>query len=173
MTKFVGFPETVNDTSARIVAAGAVSMAVLYSSTGWGWVLVPLTYGFVARVLSGPRFSPLGLLATRIITPRLNRIAPKIVPGPPKRFAQGIGATFTVTSSVLFLLGFATASRVVVAMLAGAASLEAAFGYCIGCKVFGFLIRLGVVPESVCEACNDISLRVDTSARSGQPVTTA
>ena len=170
MTKFVGFPETVNDTSARIVAAGAVTMAVLYSATGWGWVLVPLTYGFVARVLSGPRFSPLGLLATKVITPRLTRIAPKILPGAPKRFAQGIGAAFTVTASVLFLLGFGGASRIVVAMLAGAASLEAAFGYCIGCKVFGFLIRLGVVPESVCEACNDISLRVDTSSRTAQPV---
>ena len=170
MTKFVGFPETVNDTSARIVAAGAVTMAVLYSTTGWGWVLVPLTYGFVARVLSGPRFSPLGLLATKVITPRLTRIAPKILPGAPKRFAQGIGAAFTVTASLLLVLGFGGASRIVVAMLAGAASLEAAFGYCIGCKVFGFLIRLGVVPESVCEACNDISLRVDTSPRTAQPV---
>lgn len=167
MTKFVGFPETVNDTSARIVAAGAVTMAVLYASTGWGWVLVPLTYGFIARVLSGPRFSPLGLLATKVITPRLTMIEPKILPGPPKRFAQGIGAAFTIVASVLLLSGFDGASRIVVAMLAGAASLEAAFGYCIGCKVFGFLIRLGVVPESVCEACNDISLRVDTSARTG------
>ena len=170
MTKFVGFPETVNDTSARIVATGAVTMAVLYSATGWGWVLVPLTYGFVARVLSGPRFSPLGLLATKVITPRLTRIAPKILPGAPKRFAQGIGAAFTVTASVLFLLDLGGASRIVVAMLAAAASLEAAFGYCIGCRIFGFLIRLGVVPESVCEACNDISLRIDTAAKSAQPV---
>ena len=171
MTKLVGFPETVNDTSARIVAAGAVTMAVLYSSTGWGWVLVPLTYGFVARVLSGPRFSPLGLLATRVITPRLTRIAPKILPGAPKRFAQGIGATFTVTASVLFVLDLTVASRTVVAALAAAAFLEAAFGFCLGCKAFAILMRIGVIPESVCEACNDISLRVTTAPRTdAQPV---
>ena len=173
MTKFVGFPETVNDTSARIVAAGAVSMAVLYSTTGWGWVLVPLTYGFLARVLSGPRFSPLGLLATKVVTPRLTRIPPKILPGAPKRFAQGIGATFTVTASLLFLLGFGTASRIVVAALAFAASLEAFLGFCLGCRMFAILMKVGVIPESVCEACNDISRRVDGSAGGdGRPVAT-
>ena len=83
MTKLLGFPEEVNDTSARIVAAGAVSLAVLYAATGWGWVLIPLTYGFIARVASGPRFSPLGQLATKVITPRLTGINHRILPGPP------------------------------------------------------------------------------------------
>jgi hypothetical protein len=37
-----------------------------------------------------------------------------------------------------------------------AASLEAFVGYCLGCKIFAFLMRTGVIPESVCEECNDI-----------------
>ena len=54
-------------------------------------LLVLLTYGFVARVLTGPTLSPLGQFVTRVLTPRLP-FAPKLVPGPPKRFAQAIGA---------------------------------------------------------------------------------
>jgi hypothetical protein len=33
------------------------------------------------------------------------------------------------------------------------ASLQAAFGLCVGCKVFYLGMRLGIVPPSVCEDC--------------------
>lgn len=159
MTKLLNFPTEVNDTSARIVATGAVLMAAGYAVTGWAWVLLPLTYGFLARVASGPTFSPLARLATQVITPRLPGTH-RIVPGPPKRFAQGIGALFSVTASVLFLLDLGTASRWVAAALAGPAFLEAAFGFCVGCKMFAGLMKIGVIPESVCVECSDISARL-------------
>lgn len=165
MTKLLGFPNEVNDTSARIVAAGAVILAVSYSITGWGWILIPLTYGFIARVASGPRFSPLGLLATKIITPRLGSINHRIVPGPPKRFAQAIGALFSITASVLFILDFTVASRIVTAALAGPAILEAALGFCVGCKMFAGLIRVGVIPASVCADCSDITARLEAQEK--------
>lgn len=159
MTKLLNFPAEVNDTSARIVATGAVAMAAGYAVTGWAWILVPLTFGFVARVIAGPTFSPLARLATQVITPRL-RGPHRIVPGPPKRFAQAIGALFSITASVLFLFDLTTASRWVAAALAGPAFLEAAFGFCVGCKMFAGLMRIGVIPESVCIECSDISNRL-------------
>jgi len=153
------FPNPVNDVAARAVATGVVLMAVLFVTTAWGWVLVPLTYGFVARVASGPRFSPLGRVATQAVAPRLTRFK-KLVPGPPKRFAQAIGVVFTVAASILFLAGEPTPSRVVIGLLSVAAFLEAALGLCLGCKVFAVLMRVGVIPERVCEECNDLSLRI-------------
>lgn len=150
----------MNETSARIVATGAVVMSVLFVITGNPWVLVPLTYGFVARVLTGPLLSPLGRIATEVITPRLKRDH-VFVAGPPKRFAQGIGAVFSIAASVLWLLDLETASRVVIFMLAGAASLEAFVGYCLGCAIFSRLMRWGIIPASVCEECNDISARLN------------
>ena len=45
-------------------------------------------------------------------------------------------------------------------MLLVAASLEAFVGLCLGCKAFALLMRVGIVPESVCEECNDISARL-------------
>jgi hypothetical protein len=158
-TGLLSFPNPVNEVAARTVAAGVVAMALAVAALGWGWVLVPLTYGFVARVLSGPRFSPLGLLATKLVAPRLPG-AEKLVPGPPKRFAQGIGVAFSTTASVLWLAGRTGPSRGVVAALGVAAFLEAAFALCLGCKAFALLMRTGLVPESVCEDCNDLSRRI-------------
>lgn len=157
------FPHPVNETSARIVAAGAVVMSATFAATGAAWILIPLTYGFVARVTTGPALSPLGLLATKVITPRLN-VQHRFVAGPPKRFAQFVGVLFSATASVLWLLNLGTAARIVAAMLAGAAFLESAFAVCLGCIMFGWLIRWGVVPERICEQCNNLNLRTTPSA---------
>jgi hypothetical protein len=154
------FPNPVNEVSARLVAAGVVLMAVAFVLTGWTWVLVPLAYGFVARVLAGPRFSPLGLLVTKVVTPRVPWPA-KFVPGPPKRFAQGVGVAFSLAAAILaFGFDAVTAARVLVALLGVAAFLEAAFALCLGCKTFALLMRVGIVPASVCEECRDLSGRL-------------
>lgn len=159
MRRFFSFPNPVDQVSARLVASGVVVMAVALLVTRQWWILVPLTFGFVARVSSGPRWSPLGLLVTRVIRPRVH-VEPRLVPGPPKRFAQGVGAVFSLTASTLVLAGVPVAALVVLAMLLVAASLEAFVGLCLGCRVFALLMRLGVVPETVCEECNDISARL-------------
>ena len=154
-TRLLGFPDPVNEVSARLVAAGVVTMAVAAVALDWRWLTVPLAYGFVARVLTGPTASPLGQLVTRVITPRLP-IAPRLVPGPPKRFAQGIGVVFSVTALLLTVAGAWPAASVVLLLLATAAFLEAAFGLCLGCRAFALLMRLGAIPEEVCERCADI-----------------
>ncbi|MGH9134397.1 MAG: DUF4395 domain-containing protein [Ilumatobacteraceae bacterium] len=163
-SSWFSFPNPVNDFAARTVAACVVVMASLVAALGWGWVLVPLTYGFVARVVSGPRFSPVALFATRVVAPRQAHRA-KLVPGPPKRFAQAIGVVFTVTASVLWLAGAPGAARILIGVLALAAFLEAALGLCLGCRVFAVLMRAGVIPETVCDECNDFWARRPDASR--------
>ena len=156
---FFSFPDPVNEVSARLVAAGVLLMGVvaLIFDERVTWLLAVLAYGFIARVLTGPTMSPLGQLVTRVVTPRLP-VAEKPVPGPPKRFAQGMGVVFTVTALVLTLVGEHLAARVVLGLLVVAAMLESVFALCLGCKVFALLMRLGIVPEQVCERCNNLSL---------------
>lgn len=153
LREFFSFPDPVNEISARLVAAGVVLLSVATIVSGWRWLTLVIAYGFVARVLTGPTLSPLGQLVTRVVTPRLN-VAPRLVPGPPKRFAQAIGVAFSVTAAML-ALGYDdwSAARVVLGLLTAAAFLESAFGLCLGCKVFALLIKLGVVPEQVCARC--------------------
>jgi hypothetical protein len=160
----MGFPNPVNEVAARVVAAGVVVMAVTAIATGWRWLLLVLLYGFVARVIAGPRFSPLGLLATKAIVPRLP-VAPRMVPGPPKRFAQAVGVTFSLAAVLLaFVFDAATAAWIVTGALAGAAFLESALGLCLGCRAFALLMRAGVIPDEVCEACADITRRRPAAA---------
>jgi energy-converting hydrogenase Eha subunit A len=134
-------------------------LTIVTAATGAFWLTIPLAYGFWARVLTGPRLSPLGQLATRVIAPRLG--APKIVPGPPKRFAQAMGAAMSTTALVL---GLETAATVVLLVLAAAASLEAFAGLCLGCEIFRLGMRAGIVPETVCLECADIWSRGRASA---------
>lgn len=153
------FPNPVNETSARLVAAGVVGQALAFLAIREWWALVPLAYGFLARVLAGPRFSPLGRLVTQVITPRVQR-EHRFVPGPPKRFAQGMGLTFSAGALVAQLLGVTPLAVVLMVGLLGAASLEAFAGYCLGCVIFNRLMRWGIIPEDVCEACADIRPRL-------------
>jgi hypothetical protein len=157
MARLLEFPHPVNDKAARVVAGVVAGTSVVALITGWRWLLLPLAYGFVARALSGPRFSPLGLFATRVAAPRLGR--PKLVAGPPKRFAQSIGAVLTVIGAAAVLVGARELSTGVLAIMAGFATLESVFGFCVGCKLFSLLMRVGLVPERTCAACQDITLR--------------
>ena len=158
------FPNPVNDIAARTVATGVVLMALAAIVFGQPWLTVPLAYGFLARVASGPRFTPLGQLATRLVAPRLDRYK-KLVPGPPKRFAQAMGAAFSVSALVLWLAGETTAAFVILGLLLVPATLEAGLGYCVGCRIFAALIRSGLIPEDVCEECADIWGPAATRAR--------
>ncbi len=153
------FPNPVNEVSARVVAAGVVAMASATMASRRRWLIVPLAYGFVARALSGPTLSPLGQLATRVVTPRLG-VPPKEVAGAPKRFAQTLGACISLAALALaFPLKRTNAAFALVGMIAVFATLESGFGFCIGCKIFGVLMKMGVVPEDVCAECANIWAR--------------
>jgi Domain of unknown function (DUF4395) len=154
MAGVFGFPHPVNEKAARTVAAVVFVTSIVALATSSYWLLIPLTYGFWARVLTGPKLSPLGRFATKLAAPRLGE--PKYVPGPPKRFAQGMGAAMTTAALVAWLLGATTVADVLLALLVVASGLESIFALCLGCQVFAVLMRIGVIPQSVCEECNDI-----------------
>jgi uncharacterized protein DUF4395 len=129
------FPNPVNEKAARVVAGVVMVVALVVLATSAYWLLIPLAYGFWARVLTGPTLSPVGQFATRVAAPRLG--VPTYVPGPPKRFAQGMGAAITTSALILWLAGATTAVDVLLVMLVAAAGLESILAYCLGCKVFG------------------------------------
>jgi hypothetical protein len=166
MSALLGFPNPVNEKAARTVAFGVLLLSALIVVTGWLWLSVPLAYGFLARVASGPRFSALGQLATRVIAPQLGPA--KLVAGPPKRFAQAIGSVLSVlAAATYFALGWTTLPLILAGLIIIAAFLESIVGYCIGCAIFGALMRLNVIPESICLDCGNISARLDPALAAG------
>lgn len=164
MTSLLGFPNPVNEKAARTVAAGVLVLSVttlvlgLTVSVGWLWIVAVLATGFVARVLTGPKLSILGQIATKVVAPRLG--APKLIAGPPKRFAQAIGATVTIAATIVLATGHPGGTEVLLGLMIVAAGLESLAGYCIGCKIFAGLMRIGMIPQSVCVECANVALRV-------------
>ena len=153
MRELFSFPNPVNETSARLVAGSVAVLALLTIAFQQGWLIPVLAYGFVARTLTGPKLSPIGLVATRIVTPRLH-VRHRSSPGPAKRFAQTVGAVFTVAATILYYAADQhTAAFALIGVIVVFASLEAAFGLCVGCKTFYLGMRLGLVPPSICEDC--------------------
>ena len=148
----LSFPDVVDDRAARTVAAGVIAIAASALVLRSPVLVGVLAVGFWLRVLYGPRYSPLALLATRVLVPRYpGGVRP--MPGPPKRFAQGIGAAWTTAAVLLLALGATGAGWTLVALLLVPAGLEAVLGFCVGCKAFALLMRAGVIPETVCERC--------------------
>ena len=156
---FFRFPNPVNDVSARGVAAGTVLIGLTCLVFQQPWLMVVLAVQFALRVATGPRYEPLALLVTRVVTPALP-FDERPTPGPPKRFAQAIGLVVTTLASILaFGFGLDVPAYGLIALLVVFATLESGFGVCVGCRIFALLMRRGVIPESVCEECNDLNLR--------------
>ncbi|MEV3965973.1 DUF4395 domain-containing protein [Nocardia sp. NPDC050193] len=95
----------------------------------------------------GPRRHPYGLIYVRFVAPRLGPVT-ETEPTAPLRFAQLLGFVFAAVS----LLGFLLGSTAVGALFAGfalfAAFLNAAFGICLGCKLYPLITRLRTPSES-------------------------
>ena len=160
ITNFFSFPELINEVAARLVAIGvlvlsSVVLFLLIDKNNYVLIFLSiLIYGFLARVSSGPKISPLALFVTKLIVPRLN-FKEKLVPGPPKRFAQGIGLIFSLFTAITFVVNLNSISIILISILLLFAALEAFIGFCAGCKVFKLLMNIGLIPNDVCEKCSN------------------
>ena len=155
IAEIFSFPHPVNEYAARLVAFMVMIFTFSIIVLDFQWLLFFLAYGFLARVLTGPSLSPFGLIATKIIIPMLGVNKP--VAGPPKRFAQAIGLVCSLVAMVLhYIFAMSTESEIVLGILGIFAGLESIGGFCTGCFVFGYLMRFGLIPNDVCEKCNNL-----------------
>lgn len=145
----------VDNTTVRITAGFVLAITTTALATGWWSLTLVLAVDFAVRVLTGPRFSPLartaGLIAKRA------KLTRHPTPAPPKRFAATIGLVVTALATIAGLTGVTWLFVTLTAMLVVFAALESLVGFCAGCALFSGLMRVGLIPESVCRECADIS----------------
>jgi len=153
------FPERINEYAARMVAGFIFIFALTYLYSHNIYVLAFMMYGFFARVMAGPSLSPIALLVTKIIIPKMGNPYAEC-PGPPKRFAQLIGLIFTTTAFYFIISGHLITADLLIGILAVFAALESIMGFCAGCWFFKQMMKWGWIPQKVCEKCNDISLDI-------------
>jgi hypothetical protein len=132
-------PDRVDPRGQRFAATltALVLAAALVSSPGplavalVAWQLA--TFGVGALV--GPAATPYALLFKRAVRPRLG--APRdLEDAAPPQFAQGVGLGFAAVALVGYAAGVELLGTVAVAGALGAAFLNAAFGYCLGCETY-------------------------------------
>ncbi len=156
LKRVFAFPNPVNDHAARFTAGIVVVLALVALVGQLPWLVGVIAVGFVLRLAFGPRISPAALLSVKVLAPLAGE--PKLVPGPPKRFAQGIGAVLSATAFILLVSGGSLPGWTLMVLLVVAASLEAFIGFCLGCAIFGFLMRRGVIPAGICEECASVGV---------------
>jgi hypothetical protein len=119
--------------------------------TGSGWLLAGQAAVFAIGAFGGLRFAPYGVLYRRLVQPRLAPPTTLEAEAPP-RFAQGVGFAFAAVGTIGYLSGVTPLGVVATAFALGAAFLNAAFDYCLGCEVHLRIVRLlgrPVVPRFV------------------------
>lgn len=162
---FSRFPAIVDEVTVRLIAAAVLVLGVLALLTQQWWIYAVLALDFTLRAAIGPQVSPIARAVQAWVRPRVT-VPRRPTAGTPKRFAATIGAAMTLAATTFWVVNLATGSgaalTAVVAIglvMAVFPALEAGLGLCVGCKLFGGLMRLGLVPEDICLDCADITRR--------------
>ena len=95
---------------------------------------------FLSAVLFGLRRSIYGFIYRNLIQPRLSVPVPSENEAAP-RFAQLVGALFAATALLGGLTGNTTVFLIATSFALGAAFLNAAFGFCLGCQFYLIFLR--------------------------------
>ncbi len=96
---------------------------------------------FLSAVLFGLRRSIYGIIYRNLIQPRLSGPVPSENEAAP-RFAQLIGALFAFVALLGGVTGNTGVFLIATSFALGAAFLNAAFGFCLGCQVYLRLVRV-------------------------------
>lgn len=103
------------------------------------------TVVFAIGARRGPRRHPYGIVFGRVIAPRLGPVTDR-EPAGPLKFAQLVGFVFAAVGTVGFAAEWSAVGLIATAFALFAAFLNAAFGICLGCKLYPLAARLRRVP---------------------------
>lgn len=125
-------------TTAVLAAVILLSVVSIPAATA---LLAVQALAFAIGAARGPRSHPYGLLYSKLVAPRLGPVTER-EPVPPLRFAQLVGLVFALVGLIGFISGSPTSGITATAFALFAAFLNAAFGICLGCKLYPLATRL-------------------------------
>jgi hypothetical protein len=128
---------------ARGPRFGAVITTVVLATalaTNNLWVIVAQAIVFAIGAFKGPQFTPYAFIYKSIVKPRLKGEVPAEDVRPPQ-FAQSVGLIFALVAIGGALSGVDAIFTVAVGFALGAAFLNAAFNFCLGCEIYLLLLR--------------------------------
>ncbi|MEO9221107.1 MAG: DUF4395 domain-containing protein [Mycobacteriaceae bacterium] len=127
--------DSVDVRGPRFAAWVTTAVLAVVLLTGSGILLALQAAVFAIGAACGPRRSPYGWLYAHLVAPRLSA-ATEREPVAPLRFAQAVGFGFALIGTVGFVLGAPALGFLATAAALVAALLNAAFGLCLGCRLY-------------------------------------
>jgi Domain of unknown function (DUF4395) len=124
----------------RFAAAVTTLVLAIVLVTGSGWLVLAQAIVFALPALLGMSWSPYGALFRLAVRPRLGPPT-ETEDAAPVRFSQTVGLVFTLVAAAGYLGGVTALGLVATAFALLAAFLNAAFGFCLGCEVYGLVAR--------------------------------
>ncbi len=142
----------VPESNVRIVAAQVFVVALLSLAFLQPWFMFFLALDFFLRTFVSPQLSLLAIMARTVFVP-LIKAESRLISYPPKKFAAAIGLFVSAGGFLFGLIGFTIVFVVFASILLFFSFLEAAFGLCVGCRIFAFLVKLGWISDEYCPDC--------------------
>ena len=143
MTQELDSKKNTTIIDARGPRFGAVITTVVLATalaTNNLWVIVAQAIVFAIGAFKGPQFTPYAFIYKSMVKPRLKGEVPTEDVRPPQ-FAQSVGLIFALVAIGGVLSGINVIFTVAVAFALGAAFLNAAFNFCLGCEIYLLLLR--------------------------------
>lgn len=131
----------VDPRGVRFAAAVTTVVLALVLVTGSVWLLAAQAVVFALGASAGLRFAPYSVLYRAALAPRLGPPTER-EDAAPVRFSQTVGLVFSAVGVLGYATGFTAVGLVATALALVAAFLNAAFGYCLGCELYGLIARV-------------------------------
>jgi len=143
MTQVLDLKKSTTIIDARGPRFGAVITSIVLATalaTNNVWVIVAQAIVFAIGAIKGPQFTPYAFIYKTFVKPRLKGETPAEDVRPPQ-FAQSVGLLFALAAIGGVLFSVNAVFTIAVAIALGAAFLNAAFNFCLGCEVYLLLLR--------------------------------
>ena len=143
MTQIIDAKKITTIIDARGPRFGAVITTIVLAAalaTNNVWFIVAQAIAFAIGPFKGPQFTPQAFIYKTVVKPRLKGEVPAEDLRPPQ-FAQSVGLLFALVAIAGATTGVDLLFTIAVAFALGAAFLNAAFNFCLGCEIYLLLLR--------------------------------
>lgn len=130
-------PHQINPKAARLNACWTILFALGILISQIPYLALFLTLDFFIRGFARPQWSPLAYLSRLLL--KLFKAKRNLVNAGPKIFAAKLGFLMSTAITACYFLGLHLPGLILASLLALLAFMEAAFSFCLGCKIYSLL----------------------------------
>lgn len=130
--------QRVNEQVTRINALLTVVVVVLAFVLNSVWLLAFLMADFFIRAFTDVKYSPISFTSHSVRNAL--SLSVKMIDKAPKIFAARMGFMMSTMIAIFYIFNLTAAAVIVASVLIFFATLEFAFGICVGCMIYTYLI---------------------------------